>query len=388
MSINQEHRTSIRMSVTALETLQEDAKVFLNLDLDKKHIGPYINRVLENFMDSSRASAHLEIQKLEKELQDDVLEARKNKSAKAKTGRRILGLSDQEKQEIHDIASLRVRRSCGELAADKNTDHVVLYLNNNILGMLYPDHNAPDYWSEQGWYKRPGTYLRAVLEDYAMRSTYEREQICFRETMDKIRVQLDRSESARKTLIITYQESAGLGQGKKEVFEVIPYRFSREDETDYNYLIGISHRLNDPEHPHPDFLALFRIYGIADIRQSGNKADPISTGTRQKIEEKAKNLGISFMLGDSADCRILLTQSGVTMYNRYQHNRPKAVKVEAQEDGSAIYTFRSTYYHMEQYFHSFGKNAIVLSPEGLVEKFRNFYSEALANYRDTSDPSH
>ena len=364
------------MSVATFETLQEDAKVFLNLNLDEHHIGPYINRILENFIGSSRASAHLEIRKLENELQNDILYVRNNIGSKSKSGIRAVSLSDQEKLEIHNVVSLRVKRFCDNLISDKNTTHVVLYLNNNILESLYPDHNALNHWTEQNWYNRYGTYLRAVLEDYASRTTYEREQICFRKIIDEIQ-----NEFGRRTLIITYREGAELGQGKEEVFEVIPYRFSREDEADYNYLIGISRRLNDPEHPYPDFIALFRIYGITSVRQSGNKAESISSDVRQKIEEKARNLGIPFMLGNSADCRVRLTANGITMFNRYQHNRPKLVKFEEQEDGSAICTFRCTFYHIEQYFHPFGKNAIVLSPYELVQKFRKFYSESLENYK-------
>lgn len=379
MIMNEEHRTSLRMSLHTMETLEEDAILFLN----QTNIGPYINQILENFMDSSRANGDAELRKAEAEFLEDFHTIRRKMNAKSGAGRHSAALSASDQQMAQEMAALKVKRCCDALLSDHITDHKVFYLRKTVLDKLYPDTRHPDAWVAQDWYNRPGNFLRAILEDYASQSIYKREQICFLETMNVIRNELEKKESSRRTLIITYQKSAGLGQGQTETFEVIPYRFSREDEGDYNYLIGISHRLHDEDHPRPDYLAIFRVYGIQKVVPGPNKADPIPDSEKLEIENKVSRLGISYILGKEADCRVRLTQNGITMFNRYQHLRPRPDKIEKQEDGSAIYTFHCPYYRMEQYFQSFGNNAEVLSPDDLVKRFHDFYANALKNYSET-----
>ena len=79
------------------------------------------------------------------------------------------------------------------------------------------------------------------------------------------------------------------------------------------------------------------------------------------------------MVGNEAEIHVKLTKAGVNKYRRQTHLRPPLVR---ELDGT--YVFRCTTAQAEFYFFKFGKDAEILLPMDLRERFKSMY-EAAAN---------
>ena len=83
--------------------------------------------------------------------------------------------------------------------------------------------------------------------------------------------------------------------------------------------------------------------------------------------------GVQFMVGSEAEIHVKLTDAGVSKYRRQTHLRPPLVR---ELDGT--YIFQCTTAQAEFYFFKFGKDAEILLPADLRERFKAMY-EAAAN---------
>ena len=86
--------------------------------------------------------------------------------------------------------------------------------------------------------------------------------------------------------------------------------------------------------------------------------------------------GIPFLLNDVVEIGIRLTPEGISKYNSILHLRPPYTR--KTKDG--LYIFHSTEMQIEFYFLKFGKDAEVLYPQSLRNKFRLEYEKALKKY--------
>ncbi|WP_456297519.1 hypothetical protein [Catonella morbi] len=97
----------------------------------------------------------------------------------------------------------------------------------------------------------------------------------------------------------------------------------------------------------------------------------------ENIEKEIRNKGVQFMRGESHEIKIRLNEEGQKLYNRILHLRPKYVRIEEKN----IYVFDCSLKQIEYYFFKFGKEAEIISPPQLREKFKNDHLEAYEVYK-------
>ncbi len=83
------------------------------------------------------------------------------------------------------------------------------------------------------------------------------------------------------------------------------------------------------------------------------------------------------MVGNESEIYVKLTKAGVNKYHRQTHLRPSLVR--EQEDG--VYVFKCTTVQAEFYFFKFGKDAEILFPIDLRERFESMYKDAANIYQ-------
>ena len=219
------------------------------------------------------------------------------------------------------------------------------------------------------------------MEEYARKSVFDRETIFFKDTFEKIETALSRDKTDRRILRFKYETASG----QIITCHVQPYGIVGDPAVQYHYLVGLSKVEGSDDYS----LASFRISRIQDdtiiehAKSYGSGSIPESK--RKAISAKIEANGVQFLMADEEIIRIQLTPAGLQMYNtmHYMHPASSSVRsIERQEDGSVIYEFSCTRRQIEYYFFKFGKEATVLEPTDLVEKFKGQYKDALAQYEE------
>ena len=80
-------------------------------------------------------------------------------------------------------------------------------------------------------------------------------------------------------------------------------------------------------------------------------------------------------MGNEAEIHVKLTKAGVYKYRRHTHLRPPLVRTEDD-----VYVFQCTTAQAEFYFFKFGKDAEILLPTNLRERFKSMYEAAANTY--------
>ena len=115
-------------------------------------------------------------------------------------------------------------------------------------------------------------------------------------------------------------------------------------------------------------------------RQSGN----LTLEEKETLREKIALRGVQFLIGEEKDIIVKMNDSGKEKYNRLRHLRPKYIEIkENDEDNDEYrheYKFNCTEAQAEFYFLKFGKDAKIISPESLRDKFKKSYKEAFELY--------
>ena len=83
--------------------------------------------------------------------------------------------------------------------------------------------------------------------------------------------------------------------------------------------------------------------------------------------------------GSDEQILVRLTEDGVRKYQSQIYLRPSCSRAIT---GEGDYSFFCTPRQAEYYFFKFGKDAEILSPPGLRERFLSLYADALKTYRE------
>ena len=96
------------------------------------------------------------------------------------------------------------------------------------------------------------------------------------------------------------------------------------------------------------------------------------------IFEKQIKYGIQYSIleNENSIIKIRLTPKGIMLFDKLYVYRPVCEKIEGD-----IYYFNCSYSQIYQYFCRFGKHAIILEPEILVERLRDYYYIANKAYK-------
>lgn len=207
-------------------------------------------------------------------------------------------------------------------------------------------------------------YLRAVLEEYAAKTVYQREEIYFSQWI---------------TLILGAMEGSSLLWVELQngnAYEVRPYGVLGDRQETYHYLVGLSRPDGTRE---PEKELIFRLSKIVKLDVSFRRSGRLTEKERTDIESSIRGKGVQFLLQQRETIRIRLTEKGRQDYGRQLHLRPAARKRAEVDDGLYRweYTFYCTEFQAKAYFLKFCGNAKVMEPQSLRDTFAQEYRSGL-----------
>lgn len=207
-------------------------------------------------------------------------------------------------------------------------------------------------------------YLRAVLEEYAAKTVYQREEIYFSQWI---------------TLILGAMEGSSLLWVELQngnAYEVRPYGVLGDRQETYHYLVGLSRPDGTRE---PEKELIFRLSNIVKLDVSFRRSGRLTEKERTDIESSIRGKGVQFLVQQRETIRIRLTEKGRQNYGRQLHLRPATVKRTAVDDGAYRweYSFFCTEFQARAYFLKFCGNAKVMEPQSLRDTFAQEYRSGL-----------
>ena len=239
-------------------------------------------------------------------------------------------------------------------------------LNNTLYNIL-------DELTELYDISSPATFIKAIIENYSRKTLFEREEIYYADDLIKvIKENLNSPKGSKRLLKVTTK--------KHEVFLVDALRISDSYESPFHYLIGYSKRDGEDEFK----ASSFKLSNIADITVAP-KSKGMSKVIGRKdngLEDIIKTNGVPYVLGDSREFIIRLTNRGKAMYDSIFHLRPKYTDITRNPDGSFTLTFHCTERQIMNYFTNFCDEALILSPESTRQAMEEKYRRGYESYKD------
>ena len=198
-------------------------------------------------------------------------------------------------------------------------------------------------------------YLNDFFSSYLSISRKDREKILFQETFSEL------NAAIQKDSIISFSSTSAPNLH----FTVCPYCIAASKEEQCNYLLCLDNETGIPRS--------FRISRIRALYSSSDKFIP-NESRKLELREIAGRSPQSTSKGIEAEVR--LTEKGLQKFHFITKNRPDVLKKE----GNTLY-FNWPKTQLEEYFHRFGKEAVILSPDDCRESMRIFYKKAWEAYR-------
>lgn len=257
----------------------------------------------------------------------------------------------------------------GELAEKAMSDGAVAQQKEVFKFRLDRDNYAfREQWLDspdaQYYGGRFSRYLRAVLEEYAAKTVYQREEIYFSQWI---------------TLILGAMEGSSLLWVELQngnAYEVRPYGVLSDQQRTYHYLVGMSCRDGKRD---AEEIACFRLYKLTTLKPSQKRSGRLTKEERDAIEARIHAVGVPFLMQQKEKIRIRLTEDGRREYHRQMHLRPVARERAEVDDGLYRweYTFYCTEFQAKAYFLKFCGKAKVVAPQSLRDTLAQEYRSGL-----------
>ena len=357
---DKDKKQHLNLSESAWCVIEEDIKNFYSGDKEGPLSG-FLNRVFANFYEEADAS--VETRCLAKASELNLLFS----------GKEFKGVDESSKKRMIETIVGAYRKRLSEKAKSYPKGHGEKFrINIANVDLLRDDVSEEDIYDDI-----IGDYLKAVYEEYCTLQTYKREQVFFKETVDEINKAIADEKQLKITLLPKYDPKAKAYVN--QTFFVTPYKVVQDTTQSYNYLIGVSL----PERSYDKAkktVASIRISRIAKIRELSSMKGFISKEKREQIEKELLLKTPQFMKGDLLYVKVRFTKKGYENYSRFLYLRPNdCTKVEGEE---LTYLFRCTELQAISYFVKFLRDAEILEPLYLREKFKDRYRDAYSLYID------
>lgn len=337
--IYNDHKQHLNLSEQAWMILEQDRAAF-----GEESLTGFLNYILLHYCKEADASLFRTRLRKAEQYRDALAELPKEHRTRA-----------AEILADRDVAVIRAK-----IRAYPKGHSIKFRLNNELVSYLSsePDNKADgrceNACCEDVYYKKPGLYLRAVLEEYARLPYLRRERIYFAEWFKDIEVCID-----------GHQVELQVASGRE--FLVRPYQIMTDAQSTYHYLVAWS---DEAERCYA-----YRISNLKNVRQISRNGK-LSAEKKQKIEQTLAEKDVPY-IGDPVDeIRVQLTPFGQKKYRTILHQRPRYKAVENEN----VYVFDCTQRQAMVYFTRFGSDATILSPARLADDVRNFHYRALQNY--------
>ncbi len=339
--INDEHKVRIPLSEKAKIIIEED---MLNWNI--KNNNSFINTVFEYYKEDALSSLSRVMERKEDKLR---LSLRKICKSKKETEALIdTILSDEQKA---------LKKEAYKYISEKNSGQLYTLNKKNF------DYLISDECKEEKYYNmKPSKYIRAVIEEYCALPYIEREKIFFRNYYEQINLAI---KASKKIKIVT--------SNSNNKYYIEPYKIISDSLNTRNYLICYSGLSEKKSNSIITSVSIARIASIKTLREEYHFTIP----KIKKIEERLSTNTPMYLIGRHKQIRVRLSKKGQKMFQKEIYNRPHNI-FGPSNDG--IYTFDCTTRQAFKYFYSFGKEAEIISPDSLRDKFKKELFESLKLY--------
>ena len=345
--LNTEQKQRINLTLHTQEVLNSDHEQFA----PQLTNSGFINELLFRYAPQADASI---TETVERQRQSLLLQLEKKKLPEATLDAVTGALLDPFRRDL-------IRKS----AAWQKGTSMIFRLNNQNRDLFYDQS-----WPDAKYYdKKPSKYMKALLEEYASHTMYQREAFYFQEWITLT----EAAAAAGKLLRITTLNA----KSEKVVWDLRVYGILPNDAGLFHYIVGrsvLKGGLKSEER-----IASFRISRIVGMRilsAASTRSGSLSKAERKEIEEKISRDHVQFLVGEREECVVRLTEKGKQLYRQIQYMKPLASSVD--EDGN--YHFECSTFQILQYFFRFGENARILEPASLREFIFEEYKRAYEAY--------
>ena len=340
-------RQRFNLSSYAWDIIENDAAIFTNAK--KPSIAGMINLILELYKDDSEAAIEKSVDRRRTVLRQQLADLP----------------DDEAKDRIIEVLLHNFIK--------EQSDKINSYPceDNRVSSLTEENYLFTQKWQDK--YDLYGgsvsKFFKAVIEEYARKSYYEREAIILQDVVNQLTYYKENSQLIRVML----------KNGRK--YRMRPYDICHDPNFNYHYLVGMAKKEGTE---YRDRLLSFRLSGIKECRPLKEPSGRIIASEKQKIKQRMKESGVQFLLEEQETIEVILTKMGKKNYESQLHLRPNYVQQKQLDDDTWQYTFECTQMQAEFYFFKFGADAEVLSPVSLRKKFWRKYSEACQKYDMTS----
>ncbi|MDO4198324.1 MAG: WYL domain-containing protein [Erysipelotrichaceae bacterium] len=200
-------------------------------------------------------------------------------------------------------------------------------------------------------------WIRALLASYAHLPRDKRERIIFKERFEII----EEAISNHKKIYLSLSR-------KEKNMTVSPYAISSSKEELFNYLLAIDDEKGKTRSYH-----MSRIQNIKII----NEKTSFDENTVKTFEKMISNgPQFAYQINENEITRVRLSEYGKQLYKDIYLNRPPYISIEDD-----VYSFECSLNQIRTYFKRFGKDAVILSPQSMVEFMKKYHKEAAKKYK-------
>lgn len=341
--INEEQKIRIALSDRAKLTMAEDMDVF-----GTPKAATFVNTVFNNFKEEARSSISLYLQQREIELD------------RLFTGAKLDAIS--KKIAIDQILTVEKKEIQSKIVEYSNSkgESKLYHINDNNVEYLLEDCDEDQY------YKRPGLFIRSVIEEYCSLPFIKRERIYRKDIYETI----EKACTEKRILKIKANY-----YGKDQLFYVYPYKIVPDPFHTQAYLVCYSRKAEDEEKD--KIVASFSMARINSPTML-TKTFHLNKQEINNIETQIANYSPAYLIGRPEQISVRLTKKGKQSYQSRLYSRPEKIESLSNDD---VYVFDCTQQQIFNYFFSFGSDAEIISPENLRNRFKNTHEKALNKYQ-------
>lgn len=288
----------------------------------------------------------------------------------------------QYEEKLVGVAAPAVRKAVLEALLADYTEELIKKAAKN--GATPPDKESfkfrldrDNYAFREQWLDSPDAqyyggrfsrYLRAVLEEYAAKTVYQREEVYFYRWITLIKGAM----AGGGLLCVKVQ--------KGNVYDVRPYGVLSGRQETYHYLVGMACRDGKRD---AEKITCFRLSKLVTLKLSQKRSGRLTKEECKEIEDRIHAVGVEFLLQQQETICIRLTEQGRRDYESQLHLRPAKVKRAEVDDGLYHweYTFNCTPFQAQAYFLKFCGEAKVIAPQSLRKLFADKYRSGLNAYQ-------
>lgn len=193
-------------------------------------------------------------------------------------------------------------------------------------------------------------FFRQLITEYAMKSSYERELIVFKEHLERIKVAIENN----KRIEIKFKN-------RDDILD--PYFIASLEKENRNYLVSYSY--------YKEKIVNYRIKNISNIIITNLNREPFD---EKYIKDLSENFNPFLSFGN--EVKVKFTTEGEKYYKQVISNRPKLKGIEGD-----IYIFEANDYQAMLYFAGFMEMVEILEPLSLREKMKERIRKMIEVYK-------